>query len=66
MLFTRQDAIQVYARFCRAHFRQAAKRTAHRKAQALKERGDVEGHRVWNEVAREIEKQQGQSDRRDH
>jgi hypothetical protein len=54
---THQDAIEIYARFCRARYGGAAEETARAKAKELEKRGDLEGVRVWNEVAAEIEKQ---------
>jgi hypothetical protein len=48
----------MYARFCRAHYGAAATETVRAKARDLGKRGDLEGLRVWNEVAEEIEKQQ--------
>jgi len=59
MFLTEQDAVRIYARFCLAHYRKAARRTADKKAQLLKDKGDVEGHRVWTEVVQEIEKREG-------
>ena len=57
MWVTHQEAIEMYARFCRAHYGAAAEDTVRAKAKDLERRGDAEGHRVWNEVAEEIEKQ---------
>ena len=59
MFLTEQDAVRIYARFCLAHFRKAARIRANKKAQFLKNRGDMKGHRVWTEVAQEIEKREG-------
>jgi hypothetical protein len=49
-------AISIYARYFRARHGLNASRIAVEKAQQLKEKGDVHGHHVWNEVAREIER----------
>ena len=54
---THQDAIEIYARFCRARYGAAAEETVRARAKDLEKRGDLEGVRVWNEVAVEIEKQ---------
>jgi hypothetical protein len=56
MWVTHQDAIEIYARFCRAHYGAAAETTVRARAKDLERNGDLEGHRVWNEVAAEIEK----------
>jgi len=56
MWVTRHDAIEMYARFCCAHYGTAAEETVRARAKDLERRGDLEGQRVWNEVAEEIEK----------
>jgi len=43
------EAIEMYARFLKARHRVAA--AAREKAEALKLRGDIEGHVVWSRVA---------------
>jgi hypothetical protein len=58
MWVTHQDAIEMYARFCRAHYGAAATETVRAKVRDLGKRGDLKGLRVWNEVAEGIEKQQ--------
>lgn len=58
MWVTHQDAIEMYARFCRAHYGTTASEMVRAKAMDLEKRGDQEGLRVWNEVAEEIEKRQ--------
>jgi hypothetical protein len=49
------DAVTMYARFCRARYGTAATKMVRKKAQALRLKGDLEGHRIWSDVAREIE-----------
>jgi hypothetical protein len=49
-----EDAIKIYARFCRAHYGAGAIKKARERARYLERVGDVEGHQVWNGVADEI------------
>ncbi|MEJ2432995.1 MAG: hypothetical protein P8Y53_07450 [Pseudolabrys sp.] len=58
MWIAHEDAIEMYARFCRAHYGAAAGETVRARAKDLERIGDLEGRRVWNEVAEEIDKQQ--------
>jgi len=58
MWITHHEAIEMYARFCRAHYGVAATETVRATAKQLERKGDGEGHRVWNEVAAEIERQE--------
>lgn len=58
MWITQRDAIEMYARFCRAHYGAAAGETVWATARKLEKRGDYGGNRIWNEVAAEIEKQE--------
>ena len=58
MWITQQDAIEMYARFCRAHYGAAAGETVKATARKLEKQGDYDGKRVWNEVAAEIERQE--------
>jgi len=54
MWISNQDAIKIYARFCRAHYGAGAVKKVRDRANELKQKGDLEGHHVWNEVADEI------------
>jgi len=58
MWITQDEAVVMFARYCRTRFGDAATQQvrAKAKAKALRKRGDAEGYRVWNKVAREIEK----------
>jgi len=58
MWISSEDAIKIYARFCRAHYGASAVRKVRDRARELKQRGDLEGHHVWNDVADEIQKLQ--------
>ena len=56
MQITPDEAVEMFARYCRARFGETATQKVRAKAKALHERGDTEGHAVWNKVADEIEK----------
>lgn len=55
MHITSHDAVVMFARYCRARLGKAASRKVRATAKALEERGDHEGHAVWNQVADEID-----------
>ena len=61
-----KGAIEIYARFCRARFGGAASRMVRDRALELEKAGDLEGHRVWNEVARVIDNGDSAVERRRH
>jgi hypothetical protein len=50
------DAITMYARFCQARYGAAATQRVREKARELQRKGDMQGHRIWNDVAHEIER----------
>jgi len=56
MHITRDEAVAMFARYCRARFGKKAVQKVRARAKALKSRGDGEGHEIWNKVADEIEK----------
>ena len=56
MWITADEAVVMFARFCRARLGKAASQKVRAKAQELKRCGDTEGHDIWNKVAEEIEK----------
>jgi hypothetical protein len=64
MWITPEQAIEMFARYCRARFGNAAVEQVRAKAEAMQKRGDVEGCRVWNQVADEIEKTKSRPRRR--
>ena len=49
------EAVKIYARFCEARYGKSAIKSVRDKARELKRKGDLEGHRIWNDVAEEIE-----------
>jgi hypothetical protein len=59
MWITFPQAVSIYARYFRARHGPNASKIAVDKAQQLKERGDLQGHQIWSDVAREIERLTG-------
>ena len=53
-----EDAVKIYARFLCAHDGAGAVAKARHRAQHLKRVGDLEGDRVWNDVAEAIKERQ--------
>ena len=53
---TREVAIEMYARFCRAHYGFNAHERVKKRAKQLARAGDLAGEKIWSEVAAEIEK----------
>jgi hypothetical protein len=54
---TREDAVEMYARFCRAHYGINAYEKVKQRAKQLERSGDLAGEKIWNEVAAEIQKE---------
>jgi hypothetical protein len=57
MWITTDQAIDIYARYCKARFGARAKKLARARVAELRQSGDVEGERIWNEVSRRVEDQ---------
>jgi hypothetical protein len=55
-MITRDEAIEMYARFLAARHGGAASRIARKIADKLQTKGDFEGHAVWNLVADAVER----------
>jgi hypothetical protein len=55
MWITLPEAVGMYARAWRTRYGTAALKMVREKAQDLKQRGDLQGHEVWSEVARQLE-----------
>lgn len=49
------EAVVMFARYCRARFGKAASQRVRARAKELRKRGDIAGHDIWNKVAEEIE-----------
>jgi hypothetical protein len=64
MWITADEAVVMFARYCSARFGEKATQKVRAKAQALQKRGDIEGHKVWNQVADEIQKRSKPRSRR--
>ena len=56
MWITTEEAVTMYARFCRARFGVRAKDMVLAKADKLEAAGDLEGKRIWGDVARALDK----------
>ena len=52
---TQDEAVLMYAQFLRARHKAAASKLARKKAQALQDEGDLEGHKIWGAVADAID-----------
>jgi hypothetical protein len=48
------DAIKVYAKACQAWYGNGARKVALRRVQELRVKGDLEGVRVWEQLADEL------------
>ena len=55
MNITLDEAIKMYARVCQARYGENASAKVKATARQLEKKGDLEGHRVWNQVARELD-----------
>jgi hypothetical protein len=53
------EAVTMYARFCQARYGTVAGKMVRAKAQELRLKGDLQGHKIWTDVAREIEHSAG-------
>ena len=56
-MITTDQAIEMYARFCKARYGEDARRIADARAAELGDAGDNEGARVWRAVRIRIETQ---------
>jgi hypothetical protein len=54
---THEDAVQMYAQFCRAHYGFNAYEKVIQRAKQLGRSGDLAGEKIWSEVAAEIKKE---------
>jgi hypothetical protein len=52
---TTDQAVDIYARFCRARYGAGASRIVAEKAAELRSQGDDEGARLWMKVRQKIE-----------
>ena len=55
MIITLNEAIKMYARVCQVRYGENARAKVKATARQLEKKGDLEGHRVWNQVARELD-----------
>jgi len=57
MWITTDQAIDIYARYCKARFGARATKLARARMAELRQSGDLEGERIWEEVSRRVEQQ---------
>jgi hypothetical protein len=57
MWITTDQAIDIYARYCKARFGARATKLTRARVAELRQSGDVEGERIWSEVSRRVEEQ---------
>ena len=57
MWITTDQAIDIYARYCKARFGARATRLARARMAELRQSGDLDGGRIWEEVSRRVEAQ---------
>ena len=55
MWVTTNQAIDIYARYCKARYGGHATKVTRERASELRRSGDIEGERIWNEVTRVVE-----------
>jgi hypothetical protein len=55
MWITSDEAVVMFARYCRARLGKRAAQQVRAKAKELEMRGDIDGRDIWNKVAAEIE-----------
>ena len=55
MWITQDEAVVMFARYCRARLGKSASHRVRAKAKVLETRGDIEGHKIWTRVADELD-----------
>jgi len=53
---TREQSVEMYARFMMARQGHKASKAAREKAEFLARQGDLDGHKIWNEVADAVDR----------
>jgi hypothetical protein len=61
MWLTKEDAVEMYARFLVARHGLAASRVARERAAWFRASGDADGHVIYNQVADNIDRRQSRS-----
>jgi hypothetical protein len=59
MRITREEAVEMYARYWMARHKQDASKLARKVATSLEHSGDYDGHKIWNELAHTIDRVAG-------
>jgi hypothetical protein len=57
-MVTKSEAVEMYARFFGTRHGSSASNLARKTANSLETKGDLDGHKVWNEVADMIDRHQ--------
>ena len=55
MWIEQHEAVRMYARFFKKRYGRSANKRVREKAEELKRQGDLRGHEIWTDVAREME-----------
>jgi hypothetical protein len=54
-MITTDQAVEMYARFCKARYGASAEKIAEERTTELRQSGDREGERVWAKVQRHLQ-----------
>ena len=57
-MVTKDEAVEMYARYFAARHKSGASERARKEANSFKGKGDLAGHKIWNEVADTIDRHQ--------
>jgi hypothetical protein len=55
---TRIEAVEIYAQFWTGRYGMTASSSARKMANRLERKGDLDGHKIWNEVADVIDRRE--------
>jgi hypothetical protein len=55
---TKAEAVEMYARFWAGRYGSTASSSARKMASRLERKGDLDGHKIWNEVADAIDRRE--------
>ncbi len=63
---TKAETVEMYARFWASRYGHTASISARKMAASLKNKGDLEGYKAWNEVANAIDRRKQNEHRATH
>ena len=63
MYITQREAVQMYAKMCRAWYGRRARRVVLKTIQQMRTRGDQSGVKAWEQVAAELDSEKSQQKR---